>query len=66
MLSWADKTVEKLARYIYDRKDWKLVGVLGDAVEQSGVSIPGVLEALRGPGPFFRGNWAIDMLAGMY
>jgi hypothetical protein len=47
-LSWNGGTVVKLARKIYDERDWSGLGVLADALEEAGCADEDILHHLRG------------------
>jgi hypothetical protein len=38
------------------------MGVLADALEESGCTDADILTHLRGPGPHVRGCWCVDLL----
>jgi hypothetical protein len=52
----------RLARVAYDERDFALLPVLADALEESGCDDDDVLLHLRGPGPHVRGCWVLDLL----
>lgn len=45
ILAWRDGTVSRLACTIYDNRDWGLLPMLADALEEAGASKPFVLAA---------------------
>ena len=60
-----------LAQAAYDERelpagtlDTARLGVLADALEESGCDQADLLAHLRGPGPHVRGCWAVDLLLG--
>jgi hypothetical protein len=69
-LAWNGGTIPRLAEAAYQERqlpegtlDPARLGVLADALEDAGAG--GELVAhLRGPGPHWRGCWAIDVLTG--
>jgi hypothetical protein len=63
-LEWNGGTVRKLAQAVYDERDFGLLPVLADALEDAGCSDPQLLGHLRGPGPHVRGCWAVDLILG--
>jgi len=70
-LAWNNGTVKRLAEAAYaDRTmpagtlDVALMGVLADALEESGCTSEEILEHLRGPGPHVRGCFVLDLLLG--
>ena len=63
--------VVALARAAYDRRhlpsgelDQARLAVLADALEDAGMADPDLLNHLRGPGPHYRGCWAVDLILG--
>jgi hypothetical protein len=63
-LRWDGGTVAKMARAMYDERDFARLPVLADALEDAGCAEAGLLAHLRGPGPHARGCWALDLLRG--
>jgi hypothetical protein len=64
VLAWNDRCVVKLAARIYEERDFSpaSLGVLGEALEEAGLTDGEVLSHLRGPGPHVLGCWATDLL----
>jgi hypothetical protein len=67
-LTWADGTVPKLARPIYEERnlpggtlDGARLAVLADALEEAGCTDPTILEHCRS-GEHVRGCWLVDAL----
>jgi hypothetical protein len=63
--------VVAIAQGAYDQRelpagtlDTSRLAVLADALEEVGCTDPDLLDHLRGPGPHYRGCWAIDILLG--
>lgn len=54
--------VPKLAREIYESERFDRLSELADALETAGGASPALMDHLRGPGPHFRGCWALDLL----
>jgi hypothetical protein len=70
--SWRTPLVVGLARAAYDERDLPAgtldplhLGVLADAAEEAGCEDAELLGHLRGPGPHWRGCWAIDLVLGL-
>jgi hypothetical protein len=63
-LGWKDRTIPRLARRIYEERDWGSIPVLADAMEESGVTDEAILGHCRGLGPHARGCWVVDLLLG--
>jgi hypothetical protein len=69
-LTWNDGLIPKLAEAAYENRslpsgelDKERLSVLADALEEVGAE-GSMLEHLRGPGPFVRGDWVVDLLTG--
>ncbi|WP_088255672.1 hypothetical protein [Fimbriiglobus ruber] len=58
--SWLTSTVTTLARQMYDSRDFSLMPILADALQDSGCCDDQVLSHCRGPGPHVRGCWVVD------
>jgi hypothetical protein len=56
-----ESAVSRLARALYDERDFDQLPVLADALEEAGCSSRDLLDHLRGPGPHVRGCWALDL-----
>ena len=54
----------RMARHVYEARDWAVLPVLADALEEDGCNDAGLLAHLRSPGPHVRGCWALDILLG--
>jgi hypothetical protein len=63
-LSWNDETVLRIARSIYDERQFDRLPVLADALEDAGCDSAEMLSHLRGPRPHVRGCWVVDLLLG--
>jgi hypothetical protein len=70
-LAWNAGTVKRLAEAAYQDRvlpdgtlDNARLAVLADALEESGCGDADLLGHLRGPGPHYRGCWAVDLLSG--
>jgi hypothetical protein len=70
-LAWQGGAVPQLARAAYEGRrlpegtlEPARLAVLADALEDAGCTAPDMLGHLRGPGPHFRGCWAVDLLLG--
>lgn len=62
---WRTVLVLQIARDIYQRGLCEEQGVLADALEDAGCSEGGVLSFLREGNPFFKGQWALDLVLGL-
>jgi len=56
--------VVRLARSIYDGREWELMPILGDALEEAGCAVRVVLDHCRGPNDHVRGCWLLDAILG--
>jgi hypothetical protein len=63
-LTWNDRTVPRLARALYDEKDFDNLPVLADALEDAGCGDADLLRHCREPGRHVRGCWVLDLLLG--
>lgn len=64
MRTWNAGCVERLAHAIYDERAFERLPILADALEEAGCDLAALLDHLRGPGPHFRGCWALDAVLG--
>lgn len=56
--------VMELARAIYDGREFGLMPILGDALEQAGCADDHILSHCRSREDHFRGCWVVDLLLG--
>lgn len=63
-LRWNDGTVPKIAQAIYDDRDFSVMPILADALEDAGCDNEDILDHCRQPGEHARGCWAVDLLLG--
>ena len=68
---WRTSAILSIARAAYEdhelpsgELDCERLAVLSDALEEAGCDDPTILDHLRGPGPHFRGCWALDLILG--
>ncbi len=61
-LTWSDRTVEKLARVVYEEERWDTLPILADALEEAGCTDARLLQHCREPASHVRGCWAIDLV----
>jgi hypothetical protein len=63
--TWLEKCTNgaRLAKTAYDERDFALLPILADALEEDGCE-EDVVSHLRGPGPHIRGCWALDLVLG--
>lgn len=63
--AWASGAVVGLATTMYESRDFAVMPILADALEDAGCENREVLDHCRGPGPHVRGCWAIDLILGL-
>jgi hypothetical protein len=61
-LKWNDGTVPRLAQAVYDERNFDLLPVLADALEDAGCAEAAILDHLRDLRPHVRGCWMVDLL----
>jgi hypothetical protein len=54
--------VVRLARSIYDGREWELMPILGDALEEAGCGVAALLDHCRGKAEHVRGCWLLDAI----
>jgi hypothetical protein len=62
--SWLTPTVVSLAAGIYQVRAFDRLPILADALQDSGCENDDVLTHCRGPGPYVRGCWVVDLVLG--
>lgn len=62
---WHTADAVALARTCYETKDWSIMPILADALQDAGCENDDVLDHCRGPGPYVRGDWVLDSLIGL-
>jgi hypothetical protein len=62
--AWRSESAVALARTAYDTRNFSLLPILADALEEAGCDHPEVLGHCRGPGPHVRGCWVVDGVLG--
>jgi hypothetical protein len=60
--AWQIPTVVRLGNAIYADRDFDLLPILADALEEAGCDNEDILAHCRGPGPHVRGCWVIDLV----
>jgi hypothetical protein len=61
---WLTSTVETLAQSTYEDRDFDILPILGDALEEAGCSEIVMLQHCRASGPHIRGCWVVDLVLG--
>jgi hypothetical protein len=61
-LCWNDGAVVRIARGIYERRDFGLLPILGDALEDAGCDSQEIIKHCRLGGLHARGCWVLDLL----
>jgi hypothetical protein len=59
-----DRSVEAVARAIYQDRAFNRMPILADALEDAGCDDAVILAHCRGPGPHVRGCWVVDLILG--
>jgi hypothetical protein len=62
--SWRSEPAVALAHTAYDTRNFTLLPILADALEEAGCDHPDVLTHCRGDGPHVRGCWVLDGVLG--
>jgi hypothetical protein len=60
--TWKDATIVRIAKSIYDQRDFTALPVLGDALEEAGCADADILGHLRGTRPHVLGCWVLDLV----
>jgi hypothetical protein len=60
--AWRSAPAVALARQAYESRDFGALPVLADALEDADCADRDLLNHLRGPGPHYRGCWAVDQV----
>ena len=61
---WHTDTAVALAREMYDSRDFSLMPILADALQDASCEDEAVLSHCRGEGPHVRGCWVVDLVLG--
>ncbi len=61
---WRTDTVVSLARQMYESRDFNAMPILADALQDAGCDNYDILNHCRGPGPYVRGCWVVDLVLG--
>ncbi len=62
--SWHTSTAVALAQRMYDSRDFGVMPILGDALQDAGCDNDDILDHCRGDGPHVRGCWVVDLVLG--
>jgi hypothetical protein len=60
--AWRTDTVVSLAHQMYESRDFGVMPILADALQDAGCDNEDILNHCRGPGPHVRGCWAVDLV----
>jgi len=63
-LNWRTWTAVKLAQMMYDSRDFSLMPILADALQDVGCDDEDVLSHCRGKNTHVRGCWVVDLVLG--
>jgi hypothetical protein len=61
---WRTDTALTLARQMYESRDFSMMPILADALQDAGCDSDDVLAHCRGDGPHVRGCWVVDLVLG--
>ncbi|WP_439621470.1 hypothetical protein [Gemmata sp.] len=61
---WRTSTVVAIAQQMYDSRDFSVMPILADALQDAGCDNDDILDHCRGPGPHVRGCWVADLVLG--
>lgn len=62
--NWLTSTVREMAASVYESREFGVLPVLADALQDAGCESDPILSHLRGPGPHARGCWVLDLILG--
>jgi hypothetical protein len=62
--NWRTWTAVKLARLMYGSREFSLMPILADALQDAGCDNEDILNHCRGPGPHVRGCRVVDLVLG--
>ncbi len=63
--NWHTSIAVGLASHLYDSRDFSLMPILADALEEAGCDHADILSHCRGDGPYVRGCWVVDLVLGL-
>jgi hypothetical protein len=61
---WCTDTALTLARQMYDSRDFSVMPILADALQDAGCDSDDILSHCRQPGEHVRGCWVVDLVLG--
>ena len=61
---WRTSNVVSLSQGMYESRDFSIMPILGDALQDAGCEHPDILTHCRGNGPHVRGCWVVDLVLG--
>jgi hypothetical protein len=62
--AWRTDTAVSLAKQMYESRDFGVMPILADALQDAGCDSDDVLGHCRGAGPHVRGCWVVDLVLG--
>lgn len=62
--AWRTSVALAVAGSMYEARDFAVMPILADALEEAGCDDADVLAHCRGPGPHVRGCWVVDLVLG--
>ncbi|AWM42247.1 hypothetical protein C1280_14260 [Gemmata obscuriglobus] len=63
-LEWRTETTVALAAQMYESRDFSVMPILADALQDAGCDSADILDHCRGSGPHVRGCWVVDLVLG--
>ena len=61
---WSTETALALARQMCESRDFSVMPILADALQDAGCDDAEILDHCRGPGTHVRGCWVVDLVLG--
>ena len=61
---WRTETALILAKLMYESRDFSLMPILADAIQDVGCEQEEILSHCQGGGPHVRGCWVVDLVLG--
>jgi hypothetical protein len=61
---WRTTTAVQIAKGMYDSRDFAVMMILADALQDAGCESATILDHCRGVGPHVRGCWVVDLVLG--
>ena len=62
--AWRTSTAVSLARHAHESRDFSVMPILADALQDAGCDSDDILNHCRDAGPHARGCWVVDLVLG--